>query len=99
MGRNHFFVIYSVFASVSLGLAPIVWGLIIDLIGNRQGRLLGLNWNNYTIFFALVLLAFIGALVLARKLHEPKAASLESLLTDIMIESPQRLWLRIWSRD
>jgi hypothetical protein len=32
-------------------------------------------------------------------LHEPKAASLEALLTDIIIESPQRLWLRFWSRD
>ena len=99
MGRNHFFVIYSVFASVSLGLAPILWGLIIDLIGQRQGWFLGLNWNHYTIFFALVLLVFGVALVLARKLHEPKAASLEALLTDIMIESPQRLWLRLWPRD
>jgi len=99
MGRNHFFVLYSVFASVSLGLAPIVWGLIIDLIGNRHGVFLGLNWNQYTIFFTLVLLAFIGALVLSRKLHEPKAASLEALLSDILIESPQRIWLRIWSRD
>ena len=43
MGRNHFFVMYSVFASVTLGLAPILWGLIIDLIGklvlvNRKAR-------------------------------------------------------------
>lgn len=99
MGRNHFFVLYSVFASMSLGLAPVLWGLLIDLIGNRQGTFLGLNWNHYSIFFALVLLVLIWALVLAGKLHEPKAASLESLLTDIMIESPQRLWLRMWPRD
>jgi MFS family permease len=99
MGRNHFFVLYSVCASVSLGFAPILWGLMIDLIGDRQAVFLGLNWNHYTIFFALVLLVFVAALVLACQLHEPKAASLEKLLTDIMIESPQRLWLRIWSRD
>jgi MFS family permease len=99
MGRNHFFVLYSVFASVSLGLAPMLWGLIIDLIGSRQGIFLGLNWNHYTIFYSLVLAVFIGALVLARQLHEPKAASLEALLADIMIESPQRLWLRVWPRD
>ena len=98
-GRNHFFVLYSVFVSVSLGLAPILWGLIIDLIGNRQATFLGLNWNHYTIFFSLILLVFVGALVLALKLHEPKAASLEKLLNDIMIESPQRLWLRLWPRD
>ena len=99
MGRNHFFVLYSVFANVTLGLAPVLWGLLIDLIGHRQGTLAGLNWNQYSIFFTLVLLVLLGALLLARKLHEPKAASLEALLTDIMIESPQRLWLRVWPRD
>jgi MFS family permease len=97
MGRNHFFVLYSVFANVALGLAPIVWGLIIDLIGNLKGTLFGINWNHYTVFFTLVLLMFIATLRLARDLHEPKAASLETLLTQIMVESPQRLWLRIWS--
>ena len=92
-------MLYSVFASVSLGLAPILWGLVIDLIGNREGSFAGLNWNHYTIFFALVTLVFGAALVLALKLHEPKAASLEKLLNDILRDSPQRLWLRVWPRD
>jgi MFS family permease len=99
MGRNHFFVIYSVCASVSLGVAPMAWGLLIDLIGDRQFNFLGLNWNHYTIFYFLVLLMFVVALLVARKLHEPKAASFESLITVILIESPQRFWLRIWQRD
>ena len=99
MGRNHFFVLYSVFASVALGLAPVGWGLIIDLMGSQQGKFGGLVWNHYTIFYTLVFIVFVLALIRARKLDEPKAASLESLLTDIMIESPQRLWLRFWPRD
>jgi MFS family permease len=99
LGRNHFFVLYSVFANVVLGFAPILWGLIIDLIGARETVLLGIHWNHYSIFFALVLLVFAGTLALASRLHEPKAASLEALLTDIMFESPQRLWLRVWPRD
>jgi len=99
MGRNHFFVLYSVFANVSLGVAPMVWGLIIDLIGERQFNFLGLNWNHYTIFYSLVLLMFVAALLMARRLHEPKAASFEALITVILIESPQRFWLRIWQRD
>jgi hypothetical protein len=51
------------------------------------------------VFYLLVLLVFALALVLAGRLHEPKAASLESLLTDLMVESPQRLWLRLWTRE
>ena len=71
----------------------------IDLIGERQFTFLGLNWNHYTIFYTLVMLMFVAALLIARKLHEPKAANFEILITEILIESPQRFWLRIWSRD
>ncbi len=37
MGRNHFFAIYSVVGNVTLGLAPIGWGLLIDAVGARAG--------------------------------------------------------------
>ncbi len=98
MGRNHFFALYSVLSNVTLGLAPIAWGLLIDAIGNRQTTWLGLSWNSYTIFFAAASVAFCAALALARMLEEPEAASLEDLVRDILIESPQRLWLRFWPR-
>ena len=96
MGRNHFFALYSVFANVVLGLAPIGWGLLIDAVGGWEGHALGLAWNRYTVFFATALAVFAGTFVLARRLEEPKAASLEDLLTEILIASPQRLWLRFW---
>jgi hypothetical protein len=99
MGRNHFFALYSVFANVTLGLAPIAWGLLIDAVGARHAQYLGLNWNQYTIFFTLVMLAFSCGLMLAGKLHEPKAGSLENLLTEFLVGTPQRLWSRFWPRD
>jgi MFS family permease len=98
-GRNHFFALYSVFASVALGLAPVGWGLLIDLIGARQGTFLGLGWNRYTIFFAAAAVVMGLTFALARRLDEPKAASLEALLMEMLINSPQRLWLRFWPRD
>jgi MFS family permease len=52
MGRNHFFAIYSVVSNVSLGLAPIAWGLLIDAVGVHSPVWLGLEWNRFTIFFA-----------------------------------------------
>ena len=98
MGRNHFFALYSVLANVSLGLAPIVWGLLIDTIGARHPVWLGLEWNRFTIFFAGVALVFVVTLVFARRLEEPEAASMEELLREILIQSPQRFWLRFWPR-
>jgi MFS family permease len=98
MGRNHFFAIYSVVSNVALGLSPIIWGLLIDAVGKRSPVWLGLEWNRFTIFFAGAAVVFGVALLLARRLDEPQAASLEELLREILIQSPQRFWLRLWPR-
>jgi MFS family permease len=98
MGRNHFFAIYSVVSNVALGLAPIAWGLLIDALGERAPRWLGLEWNRFTVFFAAAAVMFAATFALSRRLEEPKAASLEELLREILIESPQRFWLRFWPR-
>lgn len=99
LGRNHFFAIYSVVANVSLGLAPIAWGLLIDVVGTHSLRLLGVQWNRFSIFFGAAALAFAFTLALSRRLDEPKAVSMEVLLHDILIQSPQRFWLRFWPRE
>lgn len=98
MGRNHFFAIYSVVYNVTLGLAPIGWGLLIDAVGTRSPIWLGVAWNRFTIFFAAAACAYLVTLVLARRLDEPEAASMEELLREILIQSPQRFWLRFWPR-
>jgi MFS family permease len=98
MGRNHFFAIYSVVGNVTLGLAPIGWGLLIDALGNRAPVWLGLAWNHYTVFFAAAGLVYLVTLALARRLEEPHAASMEELLREILVQSPQRFWLRFWPR-
>ncbi|MFO1513433.1 MAG: MFS transporter [Verrucomicrobiota bacterium] len=98
MGRNHFFAIYSVVANVTLGLSPIVWGLLIDAVGDRNPVWLGLQWNRFAFFFAGAAVAFVAMLAFVRRLDEPKAASMEALLREILIQSPQRFWLRFWPR-
>jgi MFS family permease len=99
MGRNHFFAIYSVVNNVTLGLAPVAWGLLIDIVGANTPTFLGMEWNRYTFFFAGAGLAFLTTLALAQRLQEPEAAGLEELLKHLLIESPQRLLLRFWPRS
>ncbi len=99
MGRNHFFALYSVLANVTLGLAPILWGLLIDAVGARHPQWLGLEWNRFTVFYAAAAVVFIVTLVFARRLEEPEAVSMEELLREILIQSPQRFWLRFWPRQ
>jgi len=98
MGRNHFFAIYSVVSNVTLGLAPIAWGLLIDAVGERTSVWLGIEWNRFTVFFAGAAVAFAVMLGLVQRLEEPKATSMQALLREILIQSPQRFWLRFWVR-
>ena len=98
MGRNHFFALFSVLANVSLGLAPIVWGVLIDAVGKRQFFSGAFEWNRYTVFFAAVMVVFVVALALARRLVEPEAATMDRLLREILIASPQRVWVKLWPR-
>jgi MFS family permease len=99
LGRNHFFALYSVLGSVTLGLAPIGWGVLIDAVGERHGQWLGLDWNRYTVFFAATACAFGVTLVLSRRLLEPEAVSMEELLKELLIQSPQKFLLRFWPRN
>jgi len=98
MGRNHFFAIYSVVGNVTLGLAPIGWGLLIDAVGKHATVWLGLEWNRFTVFFAAAAVVYAVTLALARRLEEPEAVSMEELLREILIQSPQRVWFRLWPR-
>ena len=98
MARSHCFALYSVLTSLAMGLAPVLWGLLIDAVGERETVWLGVEWNRYAVFFAAVWLVLAGAFAAARALEEPKAASMEALLREILIQSPQRMWLRLWPR-
>ena len=98
MGRSHFFALFSVVASLTLGLSPILWGLSIDAARSVHWVWHGFEWNRFSLFFAAVGLMFSVTLMLCRRLEEPQAASMETLLRDILEQSPLRFWLRFWPR-
>src|SRR5439155_18439653 len=55
MGRSHFFALYSVVANLTLGLTPVLWGLLIDAFGPRQFRWQHFELNRFSLFFGCVL--------------------------------------------
>jgi len=98
MGRDHFFALFSVLSSVVLGLSPVFWGLLIDAVRSMGTPRAWLEWNQYTTFFVGVVAALLVTIYFVRRLEEPRAASLEHLLREILIQSPQRVFLRLWPR-
>jgi MFS family permease len=100
MGRNHFFALYSVVWQVTLGLSPVFWGLVIDLLGEDRGlRLWGADWNRYSIYFALAAACFAAAFAVSRRLEEPRAAPVEMLLRELFLHEPRRAIVRLFGRN
>jgi hypothetical protein len=85
-------------SNVVLGLSPVFWGLLIDAVGSMKTPQAWLEWNRFTVFFTGVIAFLLATLYYVRHLEEPHATSLEHLLHDILIQSPQRMFLRLWPR-
>lgn len=98
MGRSHFFALFSVVGNLTQGVAPVLWGLLIDAMGSRRFPLAGIEINRFSVFFLVVWGVFGVALVLSRWLEEPAARPMDELLRDLM-RSPIRAWFRIWPRS
>jgi hypothetical protein len=71
---------------------------LIDALSGLRVNWHGFEWNRYSLFFTAVGLAFLIALRFTRQLDEPAAASMEKLLKELLIQSPQRVWVRLWPR-
>jgi MFS family permease len=99
MGRSHFFALFSVVGNLTQGIAPVLWGLFIDAVGSHQITWHGFQGNRFSLFFAAVTVVFGLALCLCRRLDEPEAASMDTLWHEILIDSPQRVWMRCWPRS
>jgi MFS family permease len=98
MGRTHFFAIFSVVANLTLGLAPVLWGLLIDAFGKLNLEWHSFSVNRYSLFYLGTGVLFAITLVLMRLLDEPTAARVEELIRDILLTSPQRFWARVFTR-
>jgi len=85
---------YSVVGSLTLGLFPFLWGTLIDSLTGVEIIRFGLNWNQYSISFSLLIgiLALLFLQVLG--LEEEKAANFNQLVRDLMRNNPLRDWLR-----
>ena len=98
MGKTHFFAIFNVVANLTLGLAPVLWGLLIDIFSKTQISVNSFSINRYSIFYFGTVLLFAVTMWLARRLEEPTAARVEALIREILVTSPQRFWARMFTR-
>jgi MFS family permease len=95
MGKNHFFALFSVVGSLVQGLAPVFWGMMIDALARVRFHGLGVEWNRFSIFFLVIQLVFLTAIIICQRLAEPAAKSTEEMWRDLW-KSPARFKIRWW---
>lgn len=98
LGRDHFFALFMVVWQLTLGLSPVLWGLLLDGVGPWRAKAFGADWNRFSIYFALVGAAFGAAFWLCRRLEEHRAAELPALMRELLLEEPRRWWLLLTGR-
>ena len=94
LGSSHYFAVYAVVGNLAMGLSPTLWGVMIDVMSDSKSIWLGVEWNEYTLYFAGVALVLLLTAVATLRLDEAKAARLNELFLDLVRHSPLRSWLR-----
>ena len=67
---------------------------MIDSLSTKENMWLGIEWNEYTIYFTAVALALFMTALATIRLEENKAANLNELFIDLIRHSPLRSWIR-----
>jgi MFS family permease len=98
MGRNHFFALFTVFASLSLGLAPIFWGVFLDILGRKEFSIGFFQVNRYSIYFVLLSLLGIVTFFLAKPLVEEQGKPFDTAIRDVVILARLKLYGRFFNR-
>lgn len=98
LARNHFFAIFMVVWQTTLGLSPVLWGLLLDAVGDRSLALFGVDWNRYSLYFGLVAATYAFAFGLCRRLEEPRAAEMHHLVRELILHEPRRWWTLVTGR-
>jgi len=93
-GKSHFFALYSVVGSLTLGLCPFIWGMLIDGLDGVEIVRFGLNWNQYSISFAMLIGVLFLLLLQVLRVEEEDAADFKQLVRDLIRNNPLREWLR-----
>jgi MFS family permease len=70
IGRNHYFALLLVLLNLAAGASPMLWGLVLEAIGNNHAVFMGLHFNRYTILFGACAVMLIPVLAMLRRLHE-----------------------------
>lgn len=99
-GRSHYFAVFSVVNSVSLGVAPLIWGILIDATSGLSKMFVGgrFELNSWSLLFALLTVLYVASVLVSTRIVEPRSVRWEAVMRLMLHRSRVRYWLRPFMR-
>jgi MFS family permease len=97
-GRSHFFALFSVIQNLTLGIVPILWGVLLDSLRQWQATWGPWQWNQYSVMYLVLTLTVGVGQYLHHLLTEPRAMTTEMFFRELLVETPSRAVSRLRSR-
>ena len=98
MGRSHFFALYTVINSLTLGIAPVVWGILLDSLQGWRAVWGSWQWNQYALLYCAISLTVLVAQFALHHLAEARAMTTEQFFRELFVETPSRALSRLLAR-
>ena len=98
MGRSHFFALFSVVTSLTAGIFPVLWGLIVDSLAGWKFRWGIVELNQFSVCYALIIVTYLIAQIYRARLVEPKAMPTDVFLHELIVKTPSRALSRLFTR-
>jgi MFS family permease len=98
MGRPHFLALYSVVGNLTLGLAPLFWGPVMDFLEHWSTAWGPWIWNSYSLLYCTLSFTIIVGLCVLQTLDEPKKMTWDAFIRELLVRTPSRAISRVIGR-
>ena len=88
--KTRYFAIYAVVVSMFIGLAPVLWGVLLDGLSTTILSVKGYELDRYSFFFAAEWLMLGAVGVMLARLKEAKSESATFMVYQIFVGMPSR---------
>ena len=89
-GQARYFALYAVVVSAVIGLLPVAWGMGLDALRDLHHPAFGIDWNRYTVLFAVETLSLFGILLALLRVREARSESPSYMVQQIFVGMPSR---------
>jgi MFS family permease len=81
-----------VFFSLSMGIGPIIWGGLLDMMKNVHWSIAGYPIDRYTVFYAVSVLMLVSAKWMIRRLPNEKDTKPSQVISYVVFDAPAHIF-------